>query len=156
MGSVNVGDDLHPAGLAPSAGVDLRLDHGASAQVGRRLAGLLGRLGNLSLGDRHAVTGQQGFGLVLVEFHETPRLNLVVGLARKPRAMIVNGVEACPPCVTAVAGTTHARNALYPATLGAVHGVGKRLLATYVGRRTKLVALHDDGLTAPQTAPYRR
>ncbi len=68
--------DLDPAGLAPAAGVDLRLDDARPAQLARERAGFLGGRRHAPLGHRHAERSQQLFGLVFVDVHRKIILNV--------------------------------------------------------------------------------
>ena len=67
---VEVGGQLHPAGLAPAPGVDLGLDRHRGAQAAGRFDGLLGGEGDLAGGHRQPVAGQELLALMLEEIHE--------------------------------------------------------------------------------------
>ncbi len=70
LGLVGGLGQLHAAALAAAAGVDLGLDHGASAVLFAELAGL-GRVGrHLASGRRHAVAAQDLLGLVFVDLQD--------------------------------------------------------------------------------------
>ena len=60
---------LHPAGLAPPTGLDLRLDHDGPAQLGGRGGRLLGGLDRPARQHRDTVRGEEILRLVLVEVH---------------------------------------------------------------------------------------
>src|SRR4051812_9175089 len=65
-------DHLYAATLATSAGVNLRLDdNGAAPELFRRDPGIRGGEYDFSLRHRHAVAGQDGLRLILVDFHES-------------------------------------------------------------------------------------
>ncbi len=61
--------DLDSAALAAAAGVDLGLDHHAAADLLGRPVRLLDRGGDLATGHRNVEPGQNGLGLILVDFH---------------------------------------------------------------------------------------
>ena len=77
--SASSGDlrQLDAAALAAAAGVDLRLDDDdAAAEAAGDLAGFGGVEGDFAARHRHAVPREDGFGLILVDFHgvQTPML----------------------------------------------------------------------------------
>ena len=61
--------ELDPAGLAASAGVDLRLHHHLAAELLGGGGGLVGGAGDLAARHGHAVAGEQLLGLVFVQLH---------------------------------------------------------------------------------------
>ena len=68
-GFVGVLGDLDAAAFAAAAGVDLRLDHHAAAErFGRRFR-FFRRERHLAARHRDVVLGQDGLGLILVNFH---------------------------------------------------------------------------------------
>ena len=77
LGRGGILDDLDAAALAASAGVDLGLHDGhAAAETPGDRAGLLGRERDFPAGHRHAVPGQDGLCLILVNLHRSS-LNVV-------------------------------------------------------------------------------
>ncbi len=60
---------LDPAPFAASAGVDLRFDYYAAAQFLRHIFRFGDRERNLPARHRDVVLGQEGLGLILVNFH---------------------------------------------------------------------------------------
>ena len=61
--------DLDAAALAAAAGVDLRLHHHAAADLLRRRLRFFDRERHLAARHRNVVLGQDGLGLILVNFH---------------------------------------------------------------------------------------
>ena len=78
VGSVG---DLDAAGLAAATGLDLRLDHDATAELGRDGASLLGSRGYLAGRDRHAMCGEEFLRLVFEEIHAPSSCRLIMGLS---------------------------------------------------------------------------
>ena len=68
--SSGVGGQLDAAGLAPAAGLDLRLHHDGGADPGGRGLRLLGGVGHLARQHGYAVRGEELLRLVLVQVHE--------------------------------------------------------------------------------------
>ena len=67
--------DLHTAALAPTAGVDLRLDDHAGRAIGKEpfadIDSLVQRVRDFAARNRHPVLRQNIFCLVLVNFHSS-------------------------------------------------------------------------------------
>ena len=61
--------DLDAAALAASAGVDLRFDDDAAAELLRRRLGFVDGERHFASGHRNAVPGQERLGLIFVDFH---------------------------------------------------------------------------------------
>ena len=67
--------ELDASSLTPSPGMDLGLHYPVlAADLGGSVGRLLGTVGKTSLGYGHAVVGEYGLGLVLVNLHERPSL----------------------------------------------------------------------------------
>ena len=74
--------ELHAAGLAPTAGLDLGLDdHAATAKSLRGRPRLVGGLGDRAVQHWHAVLGEEVPRLVLEQVHGQ---SVLVGVVRKP------------------------------------------------------------------------
>src|SRR5829696_2808809 len=70
LGLVGGSRQLDAAALAAAASVDLRLDDDdLAAETTRNLTGLRGAEGHFTARHRDAVTREDGFALVLVDFH---------------------------------------------------------------------------------------
>ena len=67
-----VSRQLDTAGLAPSSGMHLRLDHDGAAQTPRDRFSLGRRGGNITVGDRDAGGLEQCASLILVQVHDGP------------------------------------------------------------------------------------
>ena len=71
-GVVRVGGQLHAAGLAAAAGLDLRLDDRAAAESLGHLARRLRRVDDFTGQHRYAVLGEEVPRLVLEQVHARP------------------------------------------------------------------------------------
>ena len=69
LGFRGIGRKLDAAAFPSSAGMDLSLDDDLASELPGRLYRLLDGFGHLAAWHRYAVFGQQGFGLILVDFH---------------------------------------------------------------------------------------
>ena len=77
LGRRGILDDLDAAALATTTGVDLGLHDGhAAAEAPGDRSGLVDRERNFPAGHRHAVPGQDGLRLILVNLHRSS-LNVV-------------------------------------------------------------------------------
>ena len=86
----------HPAGLAPSARMDLGLDHPACpAQLGAGPCGRLGRRYGHTLGDRDVVLLEQVLGLVFVEVHGCSGMAPEDGPHGRVRPILVQFARGC-------------------------------------------------------------
>ncbi len=74
--------------------MNLRLDDDdAAAETARDLAGFGGVERDLAARHGHAVSRENGFGLILVDFHDVSKLLMLIGLARR---VSVNDVADSP------------------------------------------------------------
>jgi hypothetical protein len=75
--------ELDAAAFAAAAGMDLRLhDDDAAAETTRDLAGFGGVERNLAARHGHTVSGENGFTLIFVDFHNGRKLLMLIGIAR--------------------------------------------------------------------------